>query len=471
MLKELLKEGGLYTLATLLTKGVSLMLIPFYTSYFSTEDYGLLEYLAVFGGFINGFFSLQIYQGLARYVADNSTSIEDKKAFASTGLYATIAMFSLFSLIIFFNRPFYTEKLIGGNNQHLLILFTIQLCLSNVFHYLNTYIKYDRNVKLFALISFVYSLLNIIIIIFLVAGLSFGIESIFYASMVTSALFIIFQIIVLRKKLTLKFSKNHLKTLLKFSLPLVPAVLSFTIMVFTDRWFIKEYLNLSELGIYGVGYKFSSVVVIIATAFSMALSPIIYNRYKDENVQKDISRIFNLFIGVGMFFIFLISIFSKETIEIFTDSKFHDAQYLMPIFYFTVGISLLTMFSLGLQIQKKTKTIAIIALIGAVLNLVLNIVLVPKNGVYGAATATFIAVGTHSITTFYLSQKEFPYKNKIKYFFLIIIVNALIIYLFSYKFELHWIYKIGISLVYCLILSFVYKNELDNLWLKVRRKK
>jgi len=470
MLKDLLKEGGLYTIANLLTKGVSLMLIPFYTSYFSTEDYGILEYLAVFGGFINGFFSLQIYQGLARYVGDLSTSASDKKDFASTGLYSTIGMFSLFALIIFLNSSFYAEKLIGQNNQHLLLLFTIQLCISNIFHYLNTYIRYDRDVKLFALISFFYSLSNIGIIIFLVAGLNFGIDSIFYASIITSTLFIIFQIIILRKKLSLKFSITHLKTLLSFSLPLVPAALSVTIMLFTDRWFIKEYLNLSELGIYGVGYKFSSIVILISTAFSMALSPIVYNRYKDKNVQKDMSRIFNLYVGIGMFFIFLISLFSKETIEIFTDGKFHDAQYLMPIFYFTVGISLLTIFSMGLQIQKKTKTIALIAIIGAIFNLILNILLVPKYGLYGAAIATFIAVSIFSTITFYLSQKEFPFKNKLNYFFLIIVINALIIYFLSYKFQVHWLYKSCISLAYCLILSFIYQDEIKKLRIKIRKK-
>jgi len=470
MLKELLKEGGLYTIANLLTKGVSLMLIPFYTSYFSTEDYGILEYLAVFGGFINGFFSLQIYQGLARYVADSSTTVAAKKAFASTGLYTTIGMFILFMVIIFLNNSFFAEKLIGSNNQHLLLLFTVQLCISNIFHYLNTYIRYDRDVKLFALISFFYSLSNIGIIIFLVAGLNFGIDSIFYASIITSTLFIIFQIITLRKKLSLKFSIAHLKTLLSFSLPLVPAALSVTIMLFTDRWFIKEYLNLSELGIYGVGYKFSSVVILISTAFSMALSPIVYNRYKDKNVQKDMSRIFNLYVGIGMFFVFLISLFSKETVEIFTDGKFHDAQYLMPIFYFTVGISLLTIFSMGLQIQKKTKTIAIIAIIGAIFNLILNILLVPKYGVYGAAIATFIAVSIFSTITFYLSQKEFPFKNKLNYFFLIILINALIIYFLSYKFQVHWLYKICISLAYCLILSFIYQDEIKKLRIKIRKK-
>lgn len=467
MLKDLLKEGGLYTIANLLTKGISLMLIPFYTSYFSTEDYGILEYLSVFGGFVNGFFSLQIYQALARYIGDKTTSSSDKKSFASTGLFATIIMFSIFAILIFSNTPYYTEKLIGHNNQHLLLLFTVQLCISNIFYYFNTYIRYDRNVKLFASISFFYSLSNIGIIIALVAGLNYGIESIFYASIITSLSFITFQLFILRKKLIFNFSFPHLKTLLFYSLPLVPASLSFTIMLFTDRWFIKEYLSLSELGIYGVGYKFSSIVVLISTAFSMALSPIIFNRYKDENVQKDISRIFNLFIGAGMFCIFLISFFSKETIEIFTDIKFHDAQYLMPIFYFTVGISTLTMFSVGLQIEKKTKTIAFIAILGAIFNLILNLILVPKFGMYGAATATFIAVAFHSIVTFYLSQKEFPYKNKMNYFYLIVIINASLIYLTNYKFEIHLVYKISISIIYCLILASIYKSEVKLLFQKI----
>ncbi len=78
MLKDLIKEGGLYTVANFLTKGVSLLLIPFYTAYFTPSDYGVIDILVVFGAFFNAIISLQLGQGLGRYVGDTQIHTQKK---------------------------------------------------------------------------------------------------------------------------------------------------------------------------------------------------------------------------------------------------------------------------------------------------------------------------------------------------------------------------------------------------------
>src|SRR5687768_14535453 len=86
MLRDFLKEGSIITLASVATKGVSLLLIPFYSAYFSTTDYGILDTLTVFGGFVNAILSLQIGQGVGRYLADEKLSELEKKKISSTGI-------------------------------------------------------------------------------------------------------------------------------------------------------------------------------------------------------------------------------------------------------------------------------------------------------------------------------------------------------------------------------------------------
>ena len=69
MLKDLLKEGGLYTLANLLTKGLNLLLLPFYADYFTKAEYGILAMLGIAGALGAAVFSFQIYQGVGRFIS------------------------------------------------------------------------------------------------------------------------------------------------------------------------------------------------------------------------------------------------------------------------------------------------------------------------------------------------------------------------------------------------------------------
>ena len=99
MIKDLLKEGGLYTLANLLTKGVSFLLIPFYTAYFTPADYGVFDILGVFGVFVGNIFTLQLHQGLARYVADPESTENDRILYASTSFLAVLLLMIELSMV------------------------------------------------------------------------------------------------------------------------------------------------------------------------------------------------------------------------------------------------------------------------------------------------------------------------------------------------------------------------------------
>ena len=132
MLRDLIKEGGLYTIANLLTKGVSLLLIPFYTAYFTTEEYGIIDILSVFGAFINGIFSLQIYQGLARFSAEPNTSDLDKKKYLSTSLYITLLSYTVFLILVFCFSSSISNELLNSKNSKLLLLCSVSLMINNL---------------------------------------------------------------------------------------------------------------------------------------------------------------------------------------------------------------------------------------------------------------------------------------------------------------------------------------------------
>ena len=107
MIQQFLKEGSIYTLSNFATKGISLLLIPFYTAYFSPADYGILDYLSVLSGVINAIFSLQIAQGISRYLGDDSLSELEKRKLGATGINAVFVVYFLTTAFLLLTQHFW----------------------------------------------------------------------------------------------------------------------------------------------------------------------------------------------------------------------------------------------------------------------------------------------------------------------------------------------------------------------------
>jgi O-antigen/teichoic acid export membrane protein len=415
MLKNLIKEGGIYTLATLLTKGISLLLVPFYTAYFNPSDYGILAILTVFGTLFDSVISLQLNQGLGRYVADDSTKEIEKKTIASTAIWTLVIIYSTVFVFLAAFPDGFIEIMSSDTRVPLdtFLLSAAAICINGIFYILGIYKRFLRKTKAYSLFSFSHAIFNILGTFFFVLVLGYGINGIFLASLIVTPCIIFFQYLYLRKDILLTIDAAQLKKLLAFSVPLVPAAASYGLLQFTDRFFIKEYLTFSDLGIFDIGSKFAGLVSIIILGFSMAMAPLVYQKHGDEATKTELGRIFKLFIATGTLGVLIISLFSLETLMIFTNSKYYGAAAVMPIMYTNILVTGLAMFSPGLHIKKRTFLIAAIVITTATLNIAFNYYLIATFKLVGAAVATLTSVSINNLALFYFSQKY--YKIPVNY--------------------------------------------------------
>jgi O-antigen/teichoic acid export membrane protein len=412
MLRDLIKEGGLYTVANLLTKGFSFLLLPFYTSVFLQKTVGILDIISVFGLFMTALLCFQLNQGLGRYVADPELDSKTRKKYGSTAIWFTILSYTIFtSLIVLFPNGFIrllsTEEVIPTET---FLYAVIGINLTGIFYFLGVYLRFLRKVKKFALISFSHGLLTTGLIFILVLQFDMGLNGVFIAPMISSPVLIAIQFYLLRKEISFQLDKTILFKLFNFSLPLIPAAMAYIILNFTDRIFIKEYLSFESLGVYGIGSKFTALIQIIIISISAALGPIAFHKSADANVKTDLSRIFRLFIVLGSTGVLILSLFSYETLILFTTPSYFEAASIMPILYIAVFFGGFSMFSIGLQIEKKTKIIASVVLISSVMNIGLNYLLISKYELMGAALATLISIALNNLMLFFVAQRYFKIK-------------------------------------------------------------
>ncbi|MCH2233033.1 MAG: oligosaccharide flippase family protein [Crocinitomicaceae bacterium] len=411
MLRDLLKEGGHYTLASLATKGISLLLIPFYSDYFTTAEYGILALLAASGALTAAVFSFQIYQGVGRFISDKSLSEKEQKQIGSSGFFFTTLSYGVFILIALIFKTEVIDYLSEEDRikESTYYFWLIAIFLNGFYYNLGIQLRFLRKTKIFGATSFLFAIANVILILFFALVMDYRIDSIFIANLIVAPIIILIQLYHLRDYMVLYMGRKEIKKLLRFSTPLIPASVAYIVLNFTDRIFIKDFNNaLGEVGIYDMAFKFSALVSIIILAFQSALAPIIYEKHNEKNTLKELGRIFRVFLSLGTMGILLLSMFSYETLYIFTQPQYFEASILMPIFYLTILVTGLGMFSPGLHVKQRTKTIPFIVITSALLNIALNYWIIPIYHLWGAALATLISTLFNNLVLFYFSQRVYP---------------------------------------------------------------
>jgi O-antigen/teichoic acid export membrane protein len=419
----------MYTIASLLTRGITLLLIPFYTVYFSPSDYGIIDIINLFTLFITAVFGLQLNQGLARYVSEPKFDEQRKIEHASTAIWFSIIMFTGISTFLLF-FPNGIIRLLSADvliETDVFIYAVIVLFLNGIFYLLGVYIRFLRLAKEFAFLTFSHALIGILFILLFVLVYDMGIKSMYVSYIIAVPPLIIIQIYVLRSKITFVIKLRALSRLLSYSAPLIPAAIAVMFMNFSDRVYIKKYLDFSELGIYAMGSKFASVVTMVVAGFGMAIMPMILEKQYDDHTKNELNRIFKLYLAIGTLGALALSLFSIEIVTITTNVRFHDASTVMPMMFYTAFMIGLAMFAPGLNIKRKTIYMAVLVCIFAGLNIILNQLLIPEHALLGAAFATLVSTVIYQLVSYKISQLYYPYPHSFALILCILLVNGIII--------------------------------------------
>jgi O-antigen/teichoic acid export membrane protein len=153
---------------------------------------------------------------------------------------------------------------------------------------------------------------------------------------------------------------------------------------------IQHYLGLGELGLYGIGYRISSIIGIMVVGFVQALPPLIFDRYQLENTPGEIAKIFRIFTGALLICYLAISLFGHFILRVFTTPDYYAAASLIVYLVPVVALAQMYIFTPGMHIKKRTGIIGLIYVASAAINAGLNVILIPRLGLEGAGLATLI---------------------------------------------------------------------------------
>lgn len=381
--RRLLNNTFLLLIGNFGSKVLSFFMVRYYTDVYSTSEYGIIDLITATAGFVVPLITLGINEAVFRFSIDD---VKNRKKIYLTSMVIALCGNCLLALLCLFNF-----NTIIHEYRFLLLAF----CFSDSFYMLTS--NYCRGIERTALYAFagvLQTALQIVVAILSISVFGLGIEGYFLAS---CASYIISGSIIL-----VRFKKDEkgfealdgklLKSMLRYSIPLIANTCCWWIMASLDKYVIAYQLDSDANGLFAAASKIPSVVTMLSTILYQAWQ-ISYVTELNSNDKEEFHTEIHDFLYVTIACASsLILALIKPIFAILVSEDFSEAWVISPYLILAMNFSCLaSFFGTNYVGMKKTKGALYTSLIAAVVNCVLNIVLTKYYGMVGTAFATMIS--------------------------------------------------------------------------------
>lgn len=407
--KKLLNTSLIIALGNFGSKFIVFFMLPLYTKYLTQQEYGKTDLIQTTISLLLPVVSLSVFDAVLRFSMDKHT---DKNVSFSNGLaisiIGSILVFVIGSIMCIFNIDY--------------LFYLIFILILQIFQSLFTqFAKANNKIKIFSLNGIFLSLLTILFNIVFIAKFRLGISGFLLSLLLANCISNIYLFFSLQlfKYFNIKLiTKNEMRNLLQFSIPLIPNSIAWWLTNAVGRYFILFYLGTAANGIYAVSNKIPTLLSVVSSIFTQSwqLSAIEEGESKDKN--KFFSKIFDFYFKIlflGTSFILLIL---KLLISILVASDFYDAWKFVPFLILSVVYSSFSgFFGQNYIVAKKTNGLFVTTIIGAIINVGLNFLLIPKIGLNGVGISSLISYIVIFIIRAYSTREFVSIKINYKLFF------------------------------------------------------
>jgi len=404
----MLKRTAVYTLSGMFAALVNFLLLPIFTKYLSRYDYGVIETILAIVGFLTGLFLLGSTTMLAK---EYFTYDKQKRAEFISHILGVIATSTVIFCLIF---VIFRKQLasIVHIDSSLVLIGILVASMSSITTVVLVIFQLEKKAKNYAVFINLKKLVEIGIALLLVVVFGLTWHGTVYGLLISTAIFLCVAFICLRRRdVKLSFPRRKYLGLLLLGAPLAIAHMSAWTNEMVGKLMINSILNVESTGLYSVGYRFGMLIMMVEVALSRAWLPFFYENIRRDDVlsrEKIVKATYICMIGLVLLTL-VVGCFSKYLLYMMVDPKFYAAAgfiLLISIAYCFDGIWKLF---LGYLVHNnRTQYYTYIIVASAVLNVVLNYILLHKIGLMGAAWATCASFAFGAFVTMAIAVKVHP---------------------------------------------------------------
>ena len=254
--------------------------------------------------------------------------------------------------------------------------------------------------------------LNILFVVFL----EFGYVSLIFSTFLVNML----QIVLFWRLSDVHVGYRYLdKALLykmvKYATPLVPLTVLNWLLSLSDRYILNYMHGQEVVGIYGIASRFVSILNIVTNSLFISYTTFAFANKSNENAKELYSRILDAVYFLIVIMAWVVSIFGKEIVYLMTSEEYMEAYTILPsLFFGQLCYAVNTIVGYGIGFAKKTEFFLFSTGIGAIVNVILNCMLIPNWGLQAAAATTFAGYFIVMMSNYCFAQKVYPCAFRIK---------------------------------------------------------
>lgn len=353
---------------------------------------------------------LALDNSAARWYWDTEDA-DDRKTTLASWAWCQIIVSLAFAILIFASSSWIGEILVRRNDAEVYFrLAAIALPLSVLGIVVTNWLRMQRRPWATMSFSLGTSLFNILLTILLVVILHWDLSGVFIAQVAAAALATVIALALLKDWVNpKKFQWLRLKVMLKYALPMIPAVLAYWIVNLSGCYFVQFFSSTSEVGLYQVGSAVASVVALVTGAFQQAWGPFAMSIHKQPEAKQVYANVLLAYLWLTCLISTALALFAPELLRLFTTEAYVGASRVVGLLafnYVMIGLGFIAV--IGPAIVKTTKPYGLAVTVAAGLTIGLNFLLVPHLGKEGSAIATLLGQAVVPLYVFYCSQKLYP---------------------------------------------------------------
>lgn len=475
--RRLLKNSGLYALVQILQKSIGLILIPIYTGLMVPAEKGISDTVVALVSFLSILFSLSLSAAVMRFYVDYKEDNKKLKEFwGSCTAFVALNCIIMSGIFIIFRsvliEPFAREV----DFFPYIFLGMISITLNPIYTIFQTTLQAKEESRKYASNNLAYFLVNLSLNLLFVVGFKKGSEGILLSLAITDIIFFIYTVVVFIPTILLNIKKCYIVQALKYSLPLLPHSLSGWAVSMIDKLFLANINGLSSPAIYSNGSQFANIINVLTQAVNQAYVPWFFERMEDkEKNENEIVKMSEILTIIYSVLAMGMSLFGPEIFKVMVNKEYYEGWTVIPFLSFAFVFNGIYYFFVNpLFFNKKgVKFIAIGTFTGAILNCILNVILIPKFDIIGASIASLFASILSCILIYYISRKIEPIKfNIIKLFsisFIFLIIGMSSFLLTDLSFWISILIKVLIVVIVFLILFIIYKKDIMDTLSKLKK--
>ncbi|MFL6020291.1 MAG: lipopolysaccharide biosynthesis protein [Gaiellaceae bacterium] len=391
-LRELFRHSAIYGLGSIVARVLAVLLLPLYTRYLSPSDYGLIETLVALSAVLTALVAQAMKSAFFRFYFD-SEELERRLLVVRTAFWYVFAASTLvLASGVAAAQPISWLLFHTTDHADLVVATFIGLWAAMNYEQLTSLFRVEQRSTAYVSATLANVAITIGATILLVVVFDKGPLGVLVGNFTGTLAVYVALLLHSRRALGLQFDRTLYRAMNRFGLPLVPSALALWLTNFSDRFFLVKLTDAHEVGLYSIGVRVASAIVLLLTAFRMAWPAFAYSIDDDREARRTYSFVLTYVVFVCCWLALGLGLLAPWIVKLITTEPFYPAENVVaPLAFGVAAFGAYVVVQIGTGRARQTRTNWLVTGAAAVLNVVLNLALIPPYGRMGAAIATVAA--------------------------------------------------------------------------------